>query len=73
MKKKLLLVYGIAGCVWTIVNLPNLLERTNNSSIKATGLALFRIIAWPVLLGKFVYTKVRENAKQNVEEDANVK
>lgn len=73
MKKKLLLVYGIAGCVWTIVNLPNLLERTNNSSIKATGLALFRIIAWPVLLGQFVYTKVRENAKQNVEEDGNVK
>jgi hypothetical protein len=73
MKKKLLLVYGIAGCVWTIVNLPNLLERTNNSSIKATGLALFRIIAWPVLLGKFVYTKVRENTKQNIEEDGNVK
>lgn len=73
MKKKLLLVYGIAGCVWTIVNLPNLLERTNNSPIKATGLALFRIIAWPVLLGKFVYTKVRENTKQNIEEDGNVK
>lgn len=73
MKKKLLLVYGIAGCVWTIVNLPNLLERTNNSSIKVTGLALFRIIAWPVLLGKFVYTKVRENTKQNIEEDGNVK
>ena len=68
MKKKLLLVYGIAGCVWTIVNLPNLLERTNNSPIKATGLALFRIIAWPILLGQFVYTKVRENTNQKIEE-----
>ena len=67
MKKKLLLVYGIAGCVWTIVNLPNLLERTNNSPIKATGLALFRIIAWPVLLGKFVYTKVHNCSLKHIQ------
>ena len=60
MKQKFALVYFVIGCVWTIVNLPNLLGRVNNSAIKATLLAIFRIIAWPVLSGKVLFDKVKQ-------------
>lgn len=60
MKKKLVLIYFVIGCVWTIVNLPNLLSRANNNPIKATLLAVFRIIAWPILSGKVLTEKVKQ-------------
>lgn len=60
MKKKLVLIYFVIGCVWTIVNLPNLLSRANNNPIKATFLAVFRIIAWPILSGKVLVEKVKQ-------------
>ena len=70
MKKKLILIYFVLGCVWTIINLPNLLAKTNNNAIKATGLAIFRIIAWPILLGKEIYNKAMETVKQKQEAEA---
>lgn len=60
MKKKLMLIYFVIGCVWTIVNLPNLLNKANNNAIKATLLALFRIIAWPILSGNMLIGKIKQ-------------
>lgn len=76
MKQKFALVYFVIGCVWTIVNLPNLLSRANNNPIKATLLAVFRIIAWPILSGKVLVEKVKQilaekKAKKAKEESEN--
>ena len=60
MKKKLLIGYLIAGCVWCIIGLPNLLAKTNRNPFKATGLAVFRIIAWPVLSVMYGIKKYKE-------------
>ena len=60
MKKKLILIYFVIGCVWTIVNLPNLLSKANNNVIKATLLAVFRIIAWPILSGNMLFGKIKQ-------------
>ena len=60
MKKKLLIGYLIAGCVWCIIGLPNLLAKTNRNPFKATGLAVFRIIAWPVLSVIYGINKYKE-------------
>jgi hypothetical protein len=60
MKKKLILIYFVIGCVWTIVNLPNLLNKANNNVIKATLLAVFRIIAWPILSGNMLFGKIKQ-------------
>ena len=75
MKQKFALVYFVIGCVWTIVNLPNLLGRVNNSTIKATLLALLRIIAWPFLSGKVLFDKVKQilAEKKTKEESENGK
>jgi hypothetical protein len=50
MKFRLITAYIIAGLVWCIVNLPNLLPSVGNSSIKAVGLAVIRVIIWPYQL-----------------------
>lgn len=60
MKKKLVIAYFIIGCVWTIIQLPNLLQKTNSKPIKATLLAIFRIVAWPVLSGMDLVTKIKQ-------------
>lgn len=70
MKKKLILIYFVLGCVWTIVNLPNLLNKANNNAIKATLLAVFRIIAWPVLSGDMLIDKIKQIlAEKKAQED----
>jgi hypothetical protein len=46
---KLITVYIVMGLVWCILGLPNLLSKSNNNALKATGLALLRVITWPVL------------------------
>lgn len=70
MKKKLILIYFVLGCVWTIVNLPNLLNKANNNAIKATLLAVFRIIAWPVLSGNMLIDKIKQIlAEKKAQED----
>lgn len=60
MKKKLVIAYFIIGCVWTIIQLPNLLQKTNSNPIKATLLAIFRIVAWPVLSGMDLVAKIKQ-------------
>lgn len=60
MKKKLILGYLIAGCVWCIIGLPNLLAKTNGNPFKATGLVVFRIIACPVLSIMYGINKYKE-------------
>lgn len=65
---KLLTVYLVMGMVWCIIGLPTLLSKSGNSTIKATGLALFRIIAWPVLAGKTGYDAIKHNKEDNDEE-----
>ena len=65
---KLLTVYLVMGMVWCIIGLPTLLSKSNNSAIRATGLALFRIIAWPVLAGKAGYKVIQDNKETKDEE-----
>jgi len=60
MKKKLIIAYFIIGCVWTIIQLPNLLHKTNSNPIKATLLAIFRIVAWPILSGMDLVAKIKQ-------------
>lgn len=60
MKKKLLIAYFVIGCVWTIIQLPNLLQKTNSNPIKATLLAVFRILAWPVLSSMDLFDKIKQ-------------
>lgn len=50
IKRILLLVYLIIGFVWCTVNLPNLIARAKGNALLATGLYIFRFIAWPVLV-----------------------
>jgi uncharacterized membrane protein YciS (DUF1049 family) len=60
MKKKLVIAYFIIGCVWTIIQLPTLLQKTNSNPIKATLLAIFRIVAWPILSGMDLVAKIKQ-------------
>lgn len=56
-KRTLGIAYIIAGCVWCIVNLPNLMARAKGNAIFATGLSLIRIALWPVFLFLFLRGK----------------
>jgi hypothetical protein len=49
IKRILLLAYLLIGFVWCTVNLPNLIARAKGNALFATGLYIFRFIAWPVL------------------------
>ena len=53
---KLLVAYIVCGLVWLTVTLPNLLEVADNKWWKAIPIALWRVIAWPYLFGKAVYS-----------------
>lgn len=50
IKKKLLIAYLMIGVVWSIINLPNLLEKAKGSPLMASLLATARIVAWPVFV-----------------------
>lgn len=67
-KYKLLTAYLVIGMVWCIVNLPNLLAKTGHSVWKATALALFRIVAWPGLIGTVAYKKFVSSTPDTDEE-----
>lgn len=68
-KMKLLTMYIVLGMVWCAINLPNLLAKAGYSSVKATGLALFRIIAWPFLAGNAAYGLIKKESKKNGSEE----
>jgi len=44
------LSYLVAGFVWCILNLPNLMARAKGSAILATGLTILRVLLWPVFI-----------------------
>ncbi len=67
-KMKLLTAYIVVGLVWCIVGLPNLLAKSDNNAVKATGLALLRIIAWPVL-ASMAGRKLLQSAKEGSDEE----
>jgi hypothetical protein len=67
-KMKLLTIYVVLGLVWCILGLPNLLAKSGNSTIKAIGLALVRITAWPVLATMAGHKFIQEN-KEDEDED----
>lgn len=56
------LVYIVAGFVWCILNLPNLMARAKGSVVLATALGVIRIIFWPVFV-----TLLAKNGKSDVE------
>jgi len=68
-KMKLLTVYIVIGMVWCIIGLPNLLSKSNNSTVKAIGLALLRILAWPVLVGNFGYKALASKSDNETSDD----
>lgn len=67
---KLLTVYVILGFVWSIIGLPNLLAKSNNNAFKATGLGLFRVVTWPVLVS-IRATEFVKHVKEESKDDDN--
>ena len=50
IKRTVGIAYIIAGFVWCILNLPNLMARAKGNAIFATGLSIIRILFWPFFI-----------------------
>ena len=69
-KRTLGIAYIIAGCVWCILNLPNLMARSKGNAFFATALALLRILLWPLFILLVFRTKGNEGGVDETAESA---
>ena len=49
--------YLLIGVVWSVLNLPNLISKTNGNSYLAATLGVGRIVAWPVFVALYFMNK----------------
>jgi len=54
--------YLLIGIVWAVITLPNVLRKTNNSSLMASLLTVGRVLGWPVLVSMYFLNKKKELA-----------
>jgi hypothetical protein len=66
-KKKFIAYYIITGLTWCAINLPNLIEQSRFNNFFACGLALARIVLWPVFLGIWIHNYI-SSSKNNYDE-----
>lgn len=62
IKRTVGIAYIIAGFVWCILNLPNLMARAKGNAIFATGLSIIRILFWPFFIMLLVRGKKGDTA-----------
>ncbi len=60
IKRIAILIYIISGCIWSIINLPNLMNRGKGNVILVVLLGTARILFWPVFILMFLYKKYQE-------------
>ena len=69
LKRIIGIAYIIAGFVWCILNLPNLIARAKGNAIIATTLAVIRILFWPVFALLLIKGKSKTSTEGNTDED----
>lgn len=67
-KRTFVKFYLLAGIVWLIVTMPNLLLSAKGNPIIAFGIAIVRVILWPVHVGRLIYATIK-NKRLTQQED----
>ena len=57
IKKTMGIGYLLVGIVWAVIMLPNVLNKTNNSSFMASLLTVGRVLGWPIFIGMYLLKK----------------